>query len=79
MPRGTNHAGQSLDIQFVAKRPKTMTPALAFLVLCLLFPFTLSLRSKCQAREMPAFASAYAFLSCLIAVCVGLELTKLVL
>jgi len=56
-----------------------MTPVLAFLVLSLLFPLTLALRRKCQAREMPAFASAYTFLSCLIAVCVGLELTKLVL
>ncbi len=56
-----------------------MTPVLAFFVLCLLFPFTLVLRSKCRAREMPAFASAYTFLSCLIAVCVGLELTRLIL
>lgn len=56
-----------------------MTPVLAFLVLCLLFPFTLVLRSQCRAREMPAFASAYTFLSSLIALCVGLELTKLVL
>ena len=56
-----------------------MTAVLAFLILCLLFPFTLALRSKCQARAMTGFASAYGFLSCLVAFCVGLELTRLVL
>jgi hypothetical protein len=56
-----------------------MTPVLAFLILCLLFPLTLVLRSNCQARARTGFASAYTFLSCLIAICVGLELTKLVL
>ena len=56
-----------------------MTPVLAFLILCLLFPLTLVLRKNCQARARTGFASAYTFLSCLIAVCVGLELTKFVL
>jgi len=56
-----------------------MTPVLAFLILCLLFPFTLVLRRNCQARAMTTFASAYTFLSCLIALCLGFELTKLVL
>ena len=56
-----------------------MTPVLAFLVLCLLLPFTLVLRSNSQARARPIYASAYTFLSCLIALCLGLELTRLVL
>jgi hypothetical protein len=56
-----------------------MTPVLAFLILCLLFPFTLVLRRNCLARARTGFATAYTFLSCLIAICVGLELTKLVL
>ena len=56
-----------------------MTPVLAFLILCLLFPFTLVLRSNSRARARTGFASAYTFLSCLIAICLGLELTKLVL
>ena len=55
-----------------------MTPVLAFLILCLLFPFTLVLRSNCRARARMGFASAYTFLSCLIAIFVGLELTKFV-
>ncbi len=56
-----------------------MTPVLAFLILCLLFPLTLVLRSNCLARARTGMATAYTFLSCLIAICVGLELTKLVL
>ena len=56
-----------------------MTPVLAFLILCLLFPFTLVLRSNCLVRARTDMASAYTFLSCLIAICVELELTKQVL
>ena len=54
-----------------------MTSLLAFLVLCLLLAFTHKRRATCKAEARSEFASAYAFLSCLIVACMGLELVAL--
>jgi hypothetical protein len=54
-----------------------MTSLLIFLCLCLLLVFTLKRRASCEARAWRGFASAYAFLSCIIAACIGLELAAL--
>lgn len=54
-----------------------MTSLLIFLVLGLLLAFTLRRRASCEAQAWGGFASAYAFLSCIIAACIGFELVAL--
>lgn len=54
-----------------------MTSVLVFLVLGLLLAFTSRRRASCEAHAWSGFASAYAFLSYIIVVCMGLELMVL--